>query len=253
MAILAILFLVMMSILDQSSRAWNDAEQRIDAFREGRAAQFVMNRDLEGLVQPTGKPFFFRNQNVSPEIIRINAGLPPPANGDTLFFTTLLPLNAQTDVSRSNLCLVGYYLAYISESTQPGAKRSYNLYRHLSNSNDTFTALENFYTTNNPPMIATFPRPPAGFNGDEVLARNVINFKVTLFKKNPATGAVEKFTGPDWVNTDRPAMVTIEFDALNYSTASLLESAADWYGSGTFEQIRNRARQKFTSTIKTGL
>jgi len=247
-AILSILFVVMVGILDQSSRAWNQAEQRVDAFREGRAAQFVIDQDLENLVAPEGQPFFFLNRH--PDDIQIGATLPPADHGDTLFFTTLLPLDAQAGSRKSHLCIVGYYLAYTPDSSGPGARRSYKLYRHLTSSDTSFEALSDFFETGSAPLLSIIPRPPSGLIGDEVLARNIINLNITPLRRNSTNGELETPSAP-WETSERPALVKVAFDALNYNTAGALTRQEDWQASPEFESLRQRNKQTFTSTIRT--
>jgi len=247
-AILSILFLIMIGILDQSSRAWNQAEQDVDAFREGRAAQFVIDRDLENLTQPGNEPFFFLNRQN--EEIQIGASLPPEAHGDSLFFTTLLPLNAQHAGNTSNLCVVGFYLAYTPDASNPGANRSYKLYRHLTSSDAAYSALKDFYAAGTTPVVSVIPRTVSGTIGDEVLARNIINFEVTPYRRNGSTGELEAVTDP-WDPAERPAMVKVAFDAMNYTTAALLQRSEDWYDNPTFDQMFREKVQRFTTTVRT--
>jgi len=247
-AVLSIFLIVMIGILDQASRAWNQAEQRVDAFREGRAAQFILDRDLTNLATPSGQPSFFHNAHS--DTIQIGATLPPETNGDSLFFTALLPLNAQSGNQRSHLCIVGYYLAYTPDSSGPQAQRSYKLYRHLTDSEDAFPILSSFFKTGTTPLVSVIPRPVSGLIGDEVLARNIINFKITPLRRNDNTGDLEPVPGT-WSATERPAMVKVSFDAFNYNTAASLRKPADWYESPELVSLRQSQGQTFTSLVNT--
>jgi type II secretory pathway component PulJ len=48
--ILTGLIFLLFAVVDGTTRVWNQSEQRVDAFREARAALFVIARDLKSAV-----------------------------------------------------------------------------------------------------------------------------------------------------------------------------------------------------------
>ncbi|NJL18887.1 MAG: hypothetical protein HC901_00780, partial [Bdellovibrionaceae bacterium] len=116
----------------------------------------------------------------------------PPAHGDFLFFITSLPPEAQASGSLSDLCAVGYYMSYWRDvgsyggysAADFGYAPTYKLHRYFKSSNDTW---KNTISSNvglypylqSPASNPLFDTPLGLANGkDEVIARNVVNFRL---------------------------------------------------------------------------
>ena len=160
-SVLSILLVILLQIVQSATSLWRGAENKIEAYREARAALQVVYSDLKNILPSTNPDFFRTNLTNSP-----NIGL-----------LSLMPLSAQdTRASKSDICSIGYFLAYNNKSPVAGdnGRQSYNLYRCFLESNETFEKLKN-----NAPDVLNLD--PARF---EILARNVIVFKATCFTTN---------------------------------------------------------------------
>ncbi len=237
MSILSLLAVMLFSILSAVSTLWQDNEARVDGFREARAALNLMAREVsQAFRDPDAKlPVMVINpsqaQVSQPAAVETNA-----VWGHRLFVLSTLSGETQEDGERrSDLCALGYYLAFTRDSTafSPNAAgagdSSYKLYRHFRSSDPTFAALQTPFD----PRNVFMPSPTA--SGDEVLARNITRFEITAFKRkrDPATGeflGMERVNaaGGSWPVTERPAMIQFELTALNTETAAKLATQADW-------------------------
>lgn len=187
-SVLSILLVILLQIVQSTTNLWRGAENKIDAYREARAALQVVCSDLKNVV-PSANPDFFRT-NLT--------------NSPNIGFLSLKPISAQdTHASKSDICSIGYFLAYNNKSPVAGnaGRQSYNLYRCFVESNDTFERLKN-----NAPEVLNLD--PARF---EILARNVIYFKVTCFTTN---GSGFKKWIPSTENST-PNLVEIKITSIN--------------------------------------
>jgi len=203
-----------LSIMNTSLRA----SQRIDAFRDARAALQMIERDMANLVQlPKMAPYFAstdlysdpstatqKNQQLYALCAVKNqpAGSPPPVAGD--------------------LCAVGYYCSWDTNH--------YTLRRHFRDNAATFQAFQT-NGAGNYMAPATLYTPSTS---DDVLAAYVWNFNVTLYD---ATGAVIStypyICDPSATTTNPlPAAIEISFNAMSPQAArtvmSVSSSPNDW-------------------------
>ena len=290
MAILSGLIVLLFAVVDGTTKTWNQSEQRVDAFREARAALFVISRDLQTMVPspdvgpqpyptptptptttplPTPTPvptpdgiadfshFFVVNDSeylaAHPEVTFPqpsggaqlgNRGTAGSGESDALFFMTALPVNAQAPNAnapqkpKSDVSLVGYYQRYDIPPTGAisGAPSTFKLYRYLENSDATFNRIKNF--TANPPTATVIISAPSV--NDEVLARNVIDFRVKAYDET-MTNIVP------WDPKKTPHAVDISITAYNYSTANRFLDRADWMN---FTSAKNApSRQTFSTRV----
>lgn len=187
-SVLSILLVVLLNIVQGATSLWRGSENKVEAYREARAALQVISSDLRNTLASTNTNFF--RTNIS--------GYPNPTN---LTFLATLPLSSQNTNSLGDVCTVGYFLNYDNKSSVPGTsgRQSRNLYRYFLDSNDTFAKL----ITNAPTVLEFDSRFPP-----EILARNIVGFNATYSVTN-GSGIVEiKITA---VNNER----TMRFGARN--------------------------------------
>ena len=162
-SVLSILLVILLNIVQGATNLWRTSENKVEAYREARAALQVMSSDLKNILPSTNLAFFRTNLTSSP----------------SFGFLATLPLSSQNPGSSlSDVCTVGYFLAYSNKSPVAGAtgRQSYNLYRYFLESNETFVNL----TANSTSALTT------SFNTDhfEILARNVVSFNATYSVTN---------------------------------------------------------------------
>lgn len=195
MAVLSLLVVMLMGLVDSATKLWRENENRVESYREARAALNLIASDLGSMHASTNTNYF-----------RFVA---EGTNGDgSIAFLSALPLSAQDSTNLSDLCAVGYFLAKgrISDIGTNSSSESYNLYRYFLQSNDTFRAL-----TNRPVTLW-----PATFDADtsntEIVARNVRSFQVTAYTRSGnGTG------WSAWTNTSStpPDLLELRIEAVN--------------------------------------
>ena len=188
-SVLSILLVILLNIVQGATNLWRTSENKVEAYREARAALQVISSDLKNILPSTNADFFRTNLTNTPN----------------LGFLATLPISSQNIDSLSDVCTVGYFRAYDNKSPVAGTsgRQSYNLYRYFLESNKTFTNL-----INNAATVLDFDSDfPA-----EILARNVVAFETSYFITNASGG----FT--PWaqsVTTPMPHVVEIQITAVN--------------------------------------
>ncbi|MDQ6765331.1 MAG: prepilin-type N-terminal cleavage/methylation domain-containing protein [Verrucomicrobiota bacterium] len=208
------------------------ANQRIDSFRDARAALQMIERDLSGLVRTQWTP------NTTPvPITRPAAYLamknlytdPGAANAST-DNQQIYALIAAKNSGSGDVCSVGYYCRWNTSTN------SYSLHRYFRDSTSTYNTINNSATYASETSLYT-PDPqstgPAAMR-DEVLAAYVWGFRVTPYD---AAGAVLPTPYPvcdssATSNDPPPAAIEISFKAMSPNAARALIStgaqAAVW-------------------------
>ena len=203
---------------------------------------YFLKRDLEGILVDDSLPFF-RSDNpsdLSPVGYSGPALQTPDDHGDALFFFSKQNTGAQDNTgAKSDVCAIGYYPVYDNDNLSlQGIHKSYRLLRYFKSSDETWslpgashpTGLNFFLaslTTGAPDYTLLFAPALGSAEGDEVIARNIINFKVVPLDRDyqplgPTSG--NRF------NT-RPAFFEISLTSLNLETARKLNSQDDWHKS----------------------
>ncbi|MGI8819379.1 MAG: PulJ/GspJ family protein [Chthoniobacterales bacterium] len=208
----------------------NKANQRIDSFRDARAALQMMRRDLSGIVRTTWRPDPFTTPpGTNPQPITkpvaylaMKQIYPDPGSGNQQIYALVTAKNTGS----GDVCSVGYYCSW--------ENNAYTLRRFFQPSNTTFNIISTATTpfvpacdVAEPPGPATehlFHRPSAA---DDALAAYVWNLKFTPYD---ATGT--KLTDPatnlsypyvcDKSETQPvapPASITISFRAMSSNAA----------------------------------
>jgi len=188
-SVLSILLVILLNIVQGATNLWRTSENKVEAYREARAALQVISSDLKNILPSTNADFFRTNLTNTPN----------------LGFLATLPISSQNIDSLSDVCTVGYFLAYDNKSPVAGTsgRQSYNLYRYFLESNKTFTNL-----IDNAATVLDFDSDfPA-----EILARNVVAFETSYFLTN-ASGGLTPWVQS--VTTPMPHVVEIQITAVN--------------------------------------
>lgn len=243
MTVLALLVVMLMGLVNSATRLWRDNENRVDSYREARAAMGVISRDLSGIVSTSNKNYFLLN-NFSPIAAISTAPKSTNTNG-TLFFLTAMPKSAQAEANRSDVCQVGYFMAYGMSSAATNAPiNTMNLYRVFLGSDDTYRLLT---TVLNAPVFTNVQSLETDPNV-ELLARNIVQFKVEAFTNFPAS-ANSPVTWGDFSQTldsPIPKLLKIKIVAVNQETAKKL-TQADWLKTNS--AIMQQAMQTFETHV----
>lgn len=271
--VLSLMILFLFSVFNLASQAWQSSEKKVDAFREARAALFVMRRDLSGMQVETELPMAL-NQGLVPNLSTLANSV------DQLFLLSTLNPDMQGGNSASGeLCSVGYYVSWAANTfatTASGtnnafASQSYNLFRYFRTAETNFSNLRVFWTNFSVPSSLQQANlqnlyaeaRPVPFTGDEVLARNVIGFRIRPYywrvvetvvagvtNTNSVLSSTNTGSASDAVVfTNKPAFVDVSMTVINYATAGQLgNSAAQWnqrISDSNPNSIVNQNKQEF--------
>jgi GxxExxY protein len=211
MAVLSLLVVLLLSMVDNATKMWRQSENRVDAYREARAALNLMASDLASIYASTNTNFFRTNAaGITLAPTNVSTASSGGNGTDAIFFITALPPKAQDSASnKSDLCEVGYYLAWSSTSVLASDKnRSQNLHRFFRSSDTTFEGLKD---------NAELFQSDVPVGGEEVLAKNITGFNVTAYSKDPDNpGALKKF---DQTKTPSPDVLEITLSAISNDAA----------------------------------
>ncbi len=228
-SILAVILIFILSIFEQASRAWQMSEKRVDAFRESRAAVYVISQDLKNLHQGKTIPVSIDSSSIS-----LSGQIAPTNIASQFFFISSFPSHMQDDpdLDRAELCAVGYYLAYSK------TRQSYSLYRHFRSSSETYNNINQFITkggiSSENHLTNLFHGITIYGDGDSLLARNVIEFKLTPILDGNATAS--------GMITNQILSIELTMKALNNETAMRLKSKEDWenWNPSSFQKKEDR-------------
>jgi len=220
------------SVLNTASRA----NQRIDAFRDARAALQMMQRDFANLVQTQWQPDPFASPTPTP-------GTSQPLTRPLAYLALkniLDPTSANQEIygaigarnsGPGDLCLVGYYCSWDG--------RAYSLRRFFRDSAASYAVLS---SPSPMPSPSTYipdsdlykPNPsPSPGPADDVLARYVWNLRITAYDVNGNVLSYPYTCDTSAVSATRPpAAIEISFNAMSPQAArtvmSVSSSPADW-------------------------
>lgn len=236
MAVLSILVVMMLGLVDSAAKLWRENENRVDAYREARAAMGIMARDLRNMVASTNTNLFLINTNGAFAKVPL-AGETNTNRAGAIFFLASLPAGAQEEQkNKSDICEVGYFLGF--ERTLAGgtnSQQTLNLYRFFRSSNPTYT---NLVSGN------LFQGAAIGPTGEELLARNIREFQITpLVITNNAFEVFSPST-----NRALPDLIEIRVTAVNQEAARRFTNKTDWIGASPGGALTN-AQQTFTTRI----
>jgi prepilin-type N-terminal cleavage/methylation domain-containing protein len=227
-SVLSVLLLILLNIVQNATSLWRGAENKVDAYREARAALQVMSSDLKNILPTTNADFFRTNLTNTPNI----------------GFLAALPISSQdTTSSKSDICAIGYFVAYDNKSPVAGdnGRQSYNLYRYFVESNETFDKLKN-----DPDSVLDIDPDRL-----EILARNVIDFNANYFSTDGTN--ISQWTRPP--ATNMPHLVEIKITSVNNERTMRFEprnADAEWknFAADTNSPDYLKHTKTFTTRIK---
>jgi prepilin-type N-terminal cleavage/methylation domain-containing protein len=247
MTILSLLLVLLLSMVNGATKLWKTNENRVDAYREARAAVNVIARDLSSLQPSTNLTFFNTQEDKSPVTPVSIKGM-----DGRLIFLTALPLVSQGDdksgaANKSDLCTVGYFLAFDKTSiaaSGTGGTPSYNLYRYFRGSNDTYKAIEKGDLLNGV-EIETSPTSSTS----ELLAKNITGFEVAAYEIPPAsTGNSKPTPFQKSLTTPLPDMLEITVKAISNEAAKrFADKKPSWEDKESI--TRKQDERTFTTRI----
>ena len=227
-SVLSVLLVILLNIVQNATSLWRGAENKVEAYREARAALQVMSSDLKNILPTTNADFFRTNLTNTPNI----------------GFLAALPISSQdTTSSKSDICAIGYFVAYDNKSPIAGdnGRQSYNLYRYFVESNETFDKLKN-----DPDSVLDIDPDRL-----EILARNVIDFNANYFSTDGTN--ISQWTRPP--ATNMPHLVEIKITSVNNERTMRFEprnADAEWknFAADTNSPDYLKNTKTFTTKIK---
>lgn len=248
MAILTVLIVVLMSMVDGATRLWRHSENRVDSYREARAAINMIADDMNSVLISTNTIFFLLDYN---DKLPSTASTAPTAS--SIFFLSAQPKESQETSlappqNSSDLCLIGYFLAY-DKVTSGSPAPSLNIYRYFVSSGKAFETIQQQKLLAE--TLSTAPT-AASLTGAEVLARNVSSFKIRAFSvdysANPQ-GVVTPFKQNKF--TPIPDFVDIELTALNNGSVKRFKNKSDWTNTNSPTYQQNARKFKTRVYLRT--
>lgn len=232
MAILSTMMVLLFSFFDQATKAWQNTEKKVDAFREARAAFYFLRRDIQSMVVSSEVYWLYYNDpTATPELAYSGGPRSPDEYGDALFFISNQPIDSQKpDENTSSMCAIGYYLAYSPDPGHMGGGRSsYKLYRYFESSdsawNETGSAGIFPLLSTNAPLF----QPAEGrLGGDEVIARYVTDFFVRPMEISPS-GIPQPMNPTDGTQNAKPAFLDVSMKAFSFASAQKLRTQDEWH------------------------
>lgn len=219
--VLSLLLVILLGMVEASTQLWRANENRVDAYREARAAINRIANDLSSIYASKNEKHFLTHEDSDSP--KITAATPPEHMEGRLFFLTALPTDAQEDgKNKSDLCAVGYFLGYDKTSLIGKGTDSYNLYRYFRSSDDTFNALR----TGKPFDGISLNTAPTDTR-TEIIARNIVSFTVTPLTIDPLDSeTLKEFSKSD--RTPFPDIVEIHLTAISNEASKRLLTEGNW-------------------------
>jgi len=227
MAVLSLIVVLLLSMVDNATKMWRQSENRVDAYREARAALNLIASDLASIYSSTNTNFFYFDREPKP-LPNVSSAL-----DGKVFFVTALPPTAQGTGQKSDLCTVGYFAGFDKTSITGRGGESMNLYRYFRPSNETFDALKTGDIADGMTISSTPTSDDA-----EVLAKNITGFKVAAYSKATGTpGELTPFTQS--ATTPTPDVLEITLSAISNDAAKRFTTQADWQDTNSPNYIQN--------------
>lgn len=221
---------MLLALLDGASRIWHQTEARTTACRDLRAALAILANDLRnGATSPDSRgriPFFLDPPGVLPATAQTDSAL-----ANSLFFLSAQPSSTTASI-QSDLCQVGYFLAY--DSFEPDEQKTWNLYRYFRGGEATLQDLR---------KETLFRQAATGALGEEILARNVIEFHVAAYQTN----RLGQFEPYDRSPHTLPCLITLSVTTVDATAGKALLNLQDGYAPNT--SVIQRALRKYQTRI----
>jgi type II secretory pathway pseudopilin PulG len=219
-AMVLMLGLMLGSLMSSASHA----TERVDAFRDARAALQMIERDMRNLVRTQWNPDPFSTPAPTP-------GTPQPVTKPSAYFAAkniygptdgnqeLYALVAdQTTPSSGNVCAVGYYCQWACDPD--GRNCAYSLRRYFLPPGPPGGTLARMQGAGSYVSDARLYTPSQSNPPDPVLAAYVWNFKVTMYDANGAPVAYPRVCDPNATTPNGlPAAIEISFNIMSPQAA----------------------------------
>lgn len=240
MAVFSLLIVMLMGMVDSASKLWRETESRVDSYREARAAMRIISHDLGNALAGTNLNAIRINNDAYAFLTNAETDV---NRASAIFFFSVQPANAQnSDANKSDVCLIGYFLAYDKTSALAGVNtnvpQTMNLYRFFLSSDQTFAAIVNR-------TIPSFGASIGALHDKvELLARNITRFHIDALDTN----------GSPYVsstNKPLPPIIQIQLTAINTETARKLNSKSEWVTpTGGLAKITTKNEQNFSTRVR---
>jgi type II secretory pathway pseudopilin PulG len=235
MGVTSILVVMMLQIFERGSSAWQGNDEKLDTFREARAALQVMARDLSSLSQAPGADAVFAVPTGTPAP---SGGTPASTSGTSAQNFPILTLDYHKDTKDEDKvndevygligtrnrglgdwCTVGYYCDWDKN------KKAFVLRRQFANSDTTFATLQRL--SRGTPLgtsralfdeIFVRPLPP---QLSDALATYVFDFHIDVPDPNDPNKMMAR--PPGFFNRNMPPWIEIRFKALGANAARKLQ------------------------------
>ena len=249
MAVMSLLLVLLLNMVDSGTKLWRVNENRVDSYREARAALGIIARDLQNALTATNNPNQFALNSSS-----VFSKLPSEAVTDTnlaagFFFLTALPLSAQEASNKSDVCQVGYFMGFGKSSSASNSPiNTMNIYRYILSSDETFQALQS--ASGGSPFTNTLSTLGSKV---ELLARNVTRFTARAFTVT-SNNTLSDFAAS--TNTPLPDLVEVSITAINQEAGKKLgNTSADfsaWTSTNSplYSNVVSPVEQTFTTRVK---
>jgi len=226
-AVITVVIVVMLGLmLGSLMSSASHASQRIDAFRDARAALQMMERDMANLVQlPATSPPLMSAAYLALTDSYTDPNTAPSKNQQ--LYALCAMKNQPGPGPSGDVCAVGYYCRWDTNH--------YVLCRYLSNSSTAFQIFQAFQGSGYAPASALY----TPNSTDEGLASYVWNFNVTMYKSDGTViSSYPYICDPDGITTNAlPAAIEISFNAMSPQAVRTFMSVSsnpnDWMDTTT--------------------
>ncbi len=202
--LVGILFRVFVATASQ----WQAADQRIDTFRDSRAALQIMTRDL-------GRA----DTNGAPQMLTLTDFFSPSAPL-TKFAKEVYAITPIPNTGKSDLCTVGYYCSYDTTT------KAYSLKRLFKNSDSTYLSL-----ATPTPNYAPPPSTTSIYSKDNPVPDEIVAAYVWDLQLRPGVGA--NFVDPETTSSSTWNWLEIRFKSMSPASGRKIRNTsiglATWF------------------------
>jgi prepilin-type N-terminal cleavage/methylation domain-containing protein len=272
LAVTSVLTVMMLQMFTDSSAIWQREDQRLETFRESRAALQLISRELATVLPlPSGAPAATPTPGAPatattafPALALRGRTARPAGSVPTEHFTSVYALSAIPNSGASDLCAIGYFLEWDNGGPDPATGAdgthvpAYRLKRQFGESNNTFARLRTALNASAPRVgqsafdvlysPAQAPALPA--EATQVLASYIWDLEFAV--PDPALPKLDTV----YFGNDLPQWIEVRFRALGATSGRKLAdqglTEAIWNdpANPTYERLIRPGEQQFVSRIK---
>lgn len=271
LAVTGVLTVMMLQMFSDSSTIWKSEDDRLDTFREARAALQTMSRELSTtLPMPDVKPATGTDEfpvlALRGRTARSTADLAPA------YYTSLYALASTPNSGRSDLCALGYYLEWepditpnadTGEAPLANPRSAYALRKQLTPSDTTFGLLAATLTAAAPvfgetafaKLYAKTTGANTGATTVDTIASYIWDLQFAL-PTDASTSTSASSGSAIFFGHELPQWVEIRFKALGSNAARRIEGqivGKDLWsrpGDSTYVRLIAPHEQQFVSRVK---